>query len=93
MAKLLALTPDQVNFAGPDAELSAWYRMYHRNGSEFEDHRNVSRLWVLNEDGAFSGAVFNRNAPFDSYGPFDFATVVDDHVTTARAMGVGAPGS
>jgi hypothetical protein len=81
-AKLLALTPEQVDFAGPDVELSAWYRKYHRNGSEFEDHRNVSRLWVLNEDGAFAGAVYNRNAPFDAYGPFDFTTVADERVTT-----------
>ncbi len=80
-AKLLALTPDQVDFAGPDVELSPWYRKYHRNGSEFEDHRNVSRLWVLNEDGAFAGSVYNRNAPFDAYAPFDFSTVADERVT------------
>ncbi|GJM25997.1 MAG: hypothetical protein DHS20C16_24120 [Phycisphaerae bacterium] len=82
VAKLLALTPEQVNFAGPDVELSAWYRKYHRNGSEFEDHRNVSRLWVLNEDGAFAGATYNRNAPFDSYEPYDFTTVADERVTS-----------
>ncbi len=90
VAKLLALTPEQVEFAGPDVELSPWYRKYHRNGSEFEDHRNVSRLWVLNEDGAFAGAVFNRNAPFDAYGPFDFTTVADAGVT-GRGMWTRRP--
>lgn len=74
--KLLALTPDQVAFLGPDAELVAWYRMYHRKGSEFADSMNVARLWVLNEDGAFDGARYNRNAPFDDYQPFDFASVL-----------------
>ena len=82
VAKALALTPDMVEFLGDDAELVAWYRKYHRRGSEFEDHRNVSRLWVLNEDGAFSGAIYNRNAPFDDYQPFDFSAVGDTSVTS-----------
>lgn len=81
-AKALALTPEQVATLGPLAELSAWYRMYHRNGSQFAAHRWVGRRWVLNEDGRFDGAAFNRNAPFDDYQPFDFATVTNDDITT-----------
>ncbi len=84
-AKDLALTPDTVEQLGEDAELFAWFRHYHKWGSEFEQYKNVSRLWVLNEDGRFDGATYNRNAPFDDYQVFDFSTVATPAVTTAGA--------
>jgi hypothetical protein len=46
---------------------------------------DVARLWVLNEDGAFDGASYNRDFPFDDYGPFDFSTVADATVTEPGA--------
>lgn len=80
-AKSLAATPDIEEFLGDLVEDIPWYQKYHRRGSDFEAHRDVGRLWVLNEDGAFDGATYNRNAPFDDYQPFDFSTVADDSVT------------
>ena len=80
-AKELALTPEQVAKLADLAEQSEWYRKYHRAGSEFAQHRYVGRLWVLNEDGRFDAATYNRNAPFDDYRPFDFSTVTDAAVT------------
>jgi hypothetical protein len=76
-AREAALTPDMVDFLGEEAQLVPWYRKYHRDGAEFADHRNVGRLWVLNEDGAFDPPTYNRNAPFNAYAPFDFAAVAD----------------
>ncbi|MFH0981578.1 MAG: hypothetical protein V2A79_08575 [Planctomycetota bacterium] len=84
-AKALALTPDVVELLGDEAESFPWFRKYHKWGSEFEQHKNVSRWWVLNEDGRFDGATYDRNAPFDDYRPFDFATVATPAVTTAGA--------
>jgi len=80
-AKELALTPLQAAQLGDLAELNSWFRQYHREGSEFAEHRFVGRRWVLNEDGRFDGATYNRNAPFDDYQPFDFSTVASGEVT------------
>ncbi|MCB9849131.1 MAG: hypothetical protein H6817_00330 [Phycisphaerales bacterium] len=83
-AKALALTPDAVEFFEEVLETFAWYRQYHRSGSEFAAHRDVARLWVLNEDGAYSDA-YERNAPYGTYAPFDFAQVAGATVTTRGA--------
>ena len=84
-AKALALTPDEITAYGEGVEDVTWYKRYHKYGTDFEDYCNVARLWVLNEDGRFDGTTYNRNAPFDDYGPFDFSTVATDAVTTAGA--------
>lgn len=80
-AKLLALTPDQVVASGDQVEQDAWFKKYHRDGSEFSRNRYVGRRWVLNEDGRFDGTTYNRNAPFDDYQPFDFSTVTGSGIT------------
>ena len=84
-AKALALTPDTVEMLGDAAEDFPWFREYHRNGSLFKHNTDVSRLWVLNEDGNYRGFDYNRNAPFDNYQPFDFSTVLDSSVTRRGA--------
>ncbi len=84
-AKALALTPAQVEVLGSAAENHYWFRRYHRRGSEFKFGADVSRLWILNEDGHYDGALYNRNPPFDDYQPFDFSTVADSTVTTSGA--------
>lgn len=75
-AKGLALTPDVVKSLGANAIYYDWYRRYHRDGSFYHEYSDVSRLWVLNEDGHFDGNTYNRNSPFNNYHPFDFATVL-----------------
>lgn len=80
-AKGLAMTPEQVEAAGADAESVHWFRHYHRRGSVFGLDGDVSRLWVLNEDGYYDPAAYNRNPPFDDYRPFDFSMVADEVVT------------
>ncbi len=80
-AKSMALTPEQVNALGDDVQQVQWFRRYHREGAEFADYRYVGRRWVLNEDGRFDGATYNRNAPFDDYLPFDFSTVTNSDIT------------
>ncbi|MHC4445642.1 MAG: hypothetical protein ACYTBZ_01520 [Planctomycetota bacterium] len=82
-AKALALTPDQVEALGDDADDEDWFQRYHRRGNNFKSDGDVSRLWVLNEDGYYYGSLYNRNVPFDQYGPFDFSTVSDSAVTSA----------
>ncbi len=82
-AKALALTPSQAAVLGEKASLSAWFANYHADGAAFADNRFVARRWVLNEDGRFDGATYNRNAPFENYQPFDFATVADNEVVRA----------
>jgi len=84
-AKGLALTPDAVEMLGDEAENSAWFCKYHRCGSAFKYNTDVSRLWVLNEDGYYLGFLYNRNSPFDDYQPFDFSTVLDSIVTRRGA--------
>ncbi len=84
-AKDLAWTPDEIAAYGEGVEEFTWYKRYHKKGVDFEQYRNVARFWVLNEDGRFDGATYNRNAPFDNYQPFDFSTVVTPAVTTAGA--------
>ena len=84
-AKALALTPAMVETLGASAEDNAWYRQYHRSGSEFAANSDIARLWVLNEDGACSPTLFNRNGPFDAYEPFDFSTVLNANVTDRGA--------
>ncbi|MCK4659162.1 MAG: hypothetical protein KAV82_06530 [Phycisphaerae bacterium] len=84
-AKALAMTPDEIDAYGSGVEDVTWYKRYHKNGADFDDYSDVSRLWVLNEDGRFDGATYNRNSPFDDYDPFDFSTVATDAVTTAGA--------
>lgn len=39
--------------------------------SHFDAVANIYRLWVLNEDGAYSGEPFNRGPAFDLTGLFD----------------------
>lgn len=80
-AKALALSPDHVVELGDQVALDAWFKKYHRDGSEFPRNRYVCRRWVLNEDGRFDGATYNRNAPFDDYQPFDFSTVAGSGIT------------
>jgi len=84
-ARAMALTPEQVDMLGGDVESNAWYRKYHRGGSLFKHHSDAARLWVLNEDGRYKGWLYNRNAPFDDYQPFDFSTVADATVTCPGA--------
>lgn len=84
-AKGQALTPDQVESLGSRAEGHLWFRRYHRRGNEFKAHADTGRLWVLNEDGYYAGGLYNRNAPFDNYRPFDFSTVADATVTASGA--------
>lgn len=83
VAKSMALTPEMVSWLGDDAEISDWYKRYHKNGSLFDQYRDVARTWVLNEDGRYDGATYNRNAPFDDYQPFDFSTVAEASITSA----------
>ncbi len=80
-AKSLALTPGLLAVLGKSAELLAWFRMYHADGPEYAANRYVGRRWVLNEDGRFDGATYNRNIPFDDYQPFDFGTVTGFDIT------------
>ncbi len=84
-AKAAALTPLQVNELGAGAGQNPWFQKYHREGSAFADNRFVGRRWVLNEDGRFDGATFNRNVPFDDYQPFDFSTVSGSGITVRGA--------
>ena len=70
---------------GDDAELVPWFRRYHRAGSEFDENRDVARRWILNEDGTFDAATYNRNPPFDDYRPFNF--------TAALPAGTATPGT
>jgi hypothetical protein len=74
-AKSAALTETQVSAAASAVDDDPWYRRYHRQGLEFESNRDVGRLWVLNEAGDYDPAIYNRHAPFDEYGPFDFSTL------------------
>ncbi|MCK6483609.1 MAG: hypothetical protein HUU22_15060 [Phycisphaerae bacterium] len=71
-ARAAALTPDDVPALGDDPNDNTWFRRYHAAGAEFAAHADVARLWVLNEDGRFDAASYNRNAPFDAYAPFRF---------------------
>jgi len=80
-AKQSALTPEQVEELGEQTEDYYWFRRYHRQGSEFFFGKETGRLWVLNEDGFYDGALYNRNVPFDNYEPFDFSAVADAEVT------------
>ena len=73
--KSKALPDEQIKAMGPSVADAPWYRMYHRDGAEFSEHWQVGRLWVLNEAGAYADSIFARNAPFDSYAPFDLSAV------------------
>ncbi len=84
-AKSEALLPSDLKALGDLASGAMWFRRYHRQGDLFAAHGDVARLWVLNEDGRFDGALYNRHAPFDDYQPFDFATVAEASVTRAGA--------
>lgn len=44
---------------------NTWLRRYHRSGADFADFGDVGRLWVLNEDGAFTDAPYSRGAAYD----------------------------
>jgi hypothetical protein len=76
-AKSKALTPATVQALGARATSYEWYQRYHRQGSSFRAEADVSRLWVLNEDGFFAGDMYSRNPPFDDYRAFDFSRVAD----------------
>lgn len=84
-AKAEALTPAMVHALGPAAAECAWFRQYHREGADFAQNSDVARLWVLNEDGYYTPEGYNRNDPFNDYGPFDFTRVADAAVTSAGA--------
>ncbi|MBN2560663.1 MAG: hypothetical protein JXQ75_07010 [Phycisphaerae bacterium] len=71
-----ALTNEQIVAMGDSVVEDAWHRAYHRDGEEFAEHWRVGRLWVLNEAGTYDPAKYNRNAPFDSYAPYDFAAAL-----------------
>lgn len=101
--KIQALTPDDVKTLGELVLFYEWYRRYHRDGPEHFAHADVGRLWVLNEDGAFDGATYNRHAPFDAYGPFDLTgAIAADEMpaggwlrrprTLEKALSVGSDG-
>lgn len=77
-AKSAALTQDAVIALGEAVEQDPWYRAYHRLGADFPANADVARRWILNEAGAYDGASYNRNAPFDNYKPFDFAPLFGD---------------
>lgn len=74
-AKYMALTPGTILAMGPAVVNDEWFRKYHRDGDLYLQHADVGRLWVLNEDGGL-GAAYDRNPPFDHYGPFDFAALL-----------------
>ena len=40
-----------------------FYKYYHTKGSAFK--RDVGRIWVLNENGRYTGGDYDRGAPFD----------------------------
>ncbi len=82
-SRALALTPATVAVLGDSASQSAWFSAFHADGDDFFANRFVARRWVLNEDGRFDGATYNRNAPFDDYQPFDFATVASNEIARA----------
>lgn len=75
-ARAAALTPEDVLSLGDDPNAHAWFRRYHARGGEFGAHADVARLWVLNEDGRFDAATYDRNAPFDAYAPFRFDALI-----------------
>lgn len=77
-AKGQSLTPGMVLLLGDDTRNHAYFRRYHRQGYEFALNADVGRLWVLNEDGRFGEAIYNRNPPFDDYRPFAFSSVFGD---------------
>ncbi len=74
-AKAQARTEEQIQALGDEAGEDAWYRSYHRRGEDFASYWKVGRLWVLNEAGTYAPGQYARNAPFDSYAPYDFAAV------------------
>lgn len=80
VAKSFAITPLMLEVLGDHASLLSWFNLYHADGSDFFANRFVARRWVLNEDGRFDGATYNRNEPYDDYQPFDFSTVADHAV-------------
>ena len=84
-AKALALTREQAEALGSSVTNNAWFRKHHREGRDFKFNAHIARRWVLNEDGRYDASLYNRNAPFDIYQPFDFSTVTDASVTTPGA--------
>jgi len=84
-AKALALTPEQVEALGEAVREHDWFKKYHRQGSEYKYNAHIARRWVLNEDGRYEPALYNRNWPFDDYKPFDFSSVADATVTQGGA--------
>jgi hypothetical protein len=74
-AKAQALADAQILAAGSAVTDDPWFRKYHRAGAGFSLDWDVGRRWVLNEAGAYGQASFARNAPFDTYAPFDFSTL------------------
>ncbi len=53
-----------VNELSPDL-----HQMIHARGEDFQQHRDTLRLWVLNEDGAFT------ISPYDAGDSYDFSTL------------------
>jgi len=76
-AKADALLPGDVPRLGSSIQQMVWFMRQHRLGPLHRTYSDAARRWVLNEHGSYDPASYNRNAPFDSYEPFDFATVCD----------------
>lgn len=74
-AKAQAVSAERLCSSGPAIATDPWYAQYHRAGSEFDAHWDVGRLWILNEAGTYDTSLYARNAPFDSYAPFDFSAL------------------
>jgi len=72
-AKSLALSDAEILAMGAAAATDDWFRQYHRQGSDFGGHRDVARLWVLNESAEYTTAVYGREGPHATYIPFDLS--------------------
>lgn len=64
---------------GLEGEVDAQYAK--STSDDFESVRNVYRLWVLNEDRAFSGSPFMQTSHFDAAGVFDEPVEAESYTT------------
>lgn len=72
-AKSMALSDADIMALGASAATNNWFRKYHRQGDEFIGHRDVARVWVLNETGEYKTQSYGREGAFSIYAPFDFS--------------------